>query len=49
MEVRPLEDDDENEEFVPVDEALAARLMEIFENSGFDDDMDDDFDDDADE
>ena len=49
MEVRPLEDDDENEEFVPVDEALAARLMEIFENSGFDDAMDDDFDDDADE
>lgn len=43
MEVRPLEDDEENEEFVPVDEALAERLMEIFQNGDFDDDeLDDD-------
>lgn len=42
MEVRPLEDDEENEEFVPVDEALAERLMEIFQNGDFDDDELDD-------
>ena len=30
MEVRPLEDDEENEEFVPVDDALAERLLELF-------------------
>ncbi len=30
MEVRPLEDDDENEEFVPIEDALGERLMQLF-------------------
>lgn len=44
MEVRPVEDDEEVEEFVPVtDEALAEKLLDIFENSEFDmEDVDDD-------
>ena len=47
MEVRPVEGDDESEEFVPVEDIkLAEKLMDIFENSDFDDD---DFDDDDDE
>ena len=29
--------DDDMEEFVPVDEALAEKLIEIIENSDFDD------------
>ena len=41
MEVRPLEDDEENEEFVPVDDALAERLLELFQSSDFDEDFDD--------
>jgi len=36
MEIRPLEDDEETEEFVPVDEALAVKLIDIFQNSDFD-------------
>ena len=36
MEVRPVGDD--QEEFVPVDEALAEVLMRIFETNDFDDD-----------
>lgn len=35
MEVVPVDDD--MEEFVPVDEALAEKLIEIIENSDFDD------------
>ncbi len=34
MEVRVVDDD--MEEFVPVDEKLAEKLIEIFENSAFD-------------
>ena len=34
MEVVPLDDD--MEEFVPVDEALAEKLIDIIENSDFD-------------
>lgn len=41
MEVRPLEDDEESEEFVPVDDALAERLLELFQSSDFDEDFDD--------
>jgi len=41
MEVVPV--DDEMEEFLPVeDEALAEKLIEIFENSDFDEIFDDD-------
>lgn len=43
MEVVPVGED--MEEFVPVDEALAEKLIDIIENSDFDDeefDMDDD-------
>jgi len=36
MEVRPVEGDEENEEFVPIDEALAVKLIDIFQNSEFD-------------
>lgn len=45
MEVRPLEDDEENEEFVPVDEMLAEKLIEIFQSEDFDDEEFDDEDD----
>ena len=38
MEVRPLEDDEDTEEFVPVDEKLAEVLIDIFQNSDFDED-----------
>lgn len=38
MEVRPVEGDEENEEFVPVDEKLAVKLIDIFQNSDFDED-----------
>ena len=47
MEVRAVEGDDETEEFVPVDEKLALKLIDIFESSEFDDD--DEFDDADDE
>jgi len=37
MEIVPVPGDDEMEEFMPVeDEALAEKLIEIFENSDFD-------------
>lgn len=36
MEVRPVEGDEENEEFFPVDEGLAEKLIDIFQNSDFD-------------
>lgn len=50
MEVRPVEGDDENEEFVPIDEALAEKLIDIFQNSDFDEeDFDDEFPDDEEE
>lgn len=46
MEVRPVEGDEENEEFVPVDELLAEKLIDIFENSDFDEEeLDDEFED----
>ena len=45
MEVRPLEDDEENEEFVPIPEELAEKLIEIFESGEFDDEEFDDFED----
>ena len=43
MEVRPVEGDDESEEFVPVDEKLAEKLIDIIENSDYDEDFDDGF------
>ena len=49
MEVRPVEGDEENEEFVPVDESLAAKLIDIFQNSDFDEEDFDDFEDADDE
>ena len=42
MEVVPVGDD--MEEFVPVDEALAEKLIDIIENSDYDEDFDDEFD-----
>ena len=45
MEVRLLEDDEETEEFVPVDEKLAKTLIEIFQSNDLDDE-DVDFEDD---
>ena len=41
MEVVPVGDD--MEEFVPVDEALAEKLIDIIENSDYDEDFDDEF------
>ena len=41
MEVVPVDDD--MEEFVPVDEALAEKLIDIIENSDYDEDFDDEF------
>ena len=38
MKVVPVGEDEE--EFIPVDEALAAKLIEILENEEFDDDED---------
>ena len=50
MEVRPVEGDDESEEFVPVDEKLAEKLIDIFQNSDFDEeDFDEEFADSDDE
>lgn len=45
MEVRLLDDDEETEEFVPVDEKLAEKLIEIFQSNDFDNE-DVDFDED---
>lgn len=42
MEVVPVGDD--MEEFVPVEEALAEKLIDIIENSDFDEEYDDSFD-----
>ena len=42
MEVVPVGED--MEEFVPVDEALAEKLIDIIENSDFDDEFDEEFD-----
>lgn len=39
MEVVPVGDD--MEEFVPVDEALAEKLIDIIENSDYDEEFDD--------
>ena len=41
MEVVPVGDD--MEEFVPVDEALAEKLIDIIENSDYDEDFDNEF------
>lgn len=50
MEVRPVKGDEEFEEFVQVeDEKLAEKLMDIFENSDFDEEDLDDFEDADDE
>ena len=38
MEVRPVEGDDEMEEFVAIDEALAEKLIDIFQSGGLDED-----------
>lgn len=40
MEVRPV--DDENEEFVPIDDDLASQILSVFESSEFDDTLEDD-------
>ena len=39
MEVVPVEDDPDMEEFVPVDEDLANKLIEIFENVDLEDEV----------
>lgn len=39
MKVVPVGEDEE--EFIPVDEDLAARLIEILENEDYDDELDD--------
>lgn len=49
MEVRPVEGDEETEEFVPVEEALAVKLIDIFQNSDFDEEDIDEFEDADDE
>ena len=41
MEVVPVGDD--MEEFVPVDEALAEKLIDIIENSDYDEEFDEEF------
>jgi len=48
MEIRVVEGEEDIEEFVPVDEKLAEKLIDIFQNSEFDmEDFDDeDFEDD---
>lgn len=45
MAIQAIPGDEENEEFVPVDEALAEKLIEIFQSTDFEEDMDEDFDD----
>ena len=42
MEVRPIKGDDENEEFVPIDEALGEKLIELFQNGYEEDEFVDD-------
>ena len=49
MEVRVVEGDEETEEFVPVDEKLAVKLIDIFQNSEFDEEDIDEFEDADDE
>ena len=49
MEVRPVEGDEETEEFVPVDEMLAEKLIDIFQNSDFDEEDLDEIEEDSDE
>ena len=44
MEVKPVDDD--QEEFLPIDDDLADKVMAIFESDDFDDDLEDDEDDD---
>ena len=44
MEVKPVGDD--QEEFLPIDDDLADKVMAIFESDDFDDDLEDDEDDD---
>lgn len=39
MEVVPVDGDPEMEEFVPVDEALAEQLIEVFENIDLEDEV----------
>ena len=38
MEVRAVEDDDEMEEFVPIDDELGEKLVKLFETKTFEDD-----------
>lgn len=45
MEVRVVDGDEETEEFVPVDEKLAEKLIEIFQSNDFDEEDLDDFED----
>ncbi len=40
MEVQQIPDDPENEEFVPIDERLAERIIEIFRTTDFEEDDD---------
>ena len=45
MEIRVVEGDEETEEFVPVEEKLAEKLIDIFQNSEFDEEYIDEFED----
>jgi hypothetical protein len=45
MEIVAVEGDEEMEEFVPVEEKLAEKLLDIFEHSLFDEEDIDDFED----
>jgi len=45
MEIVPVEGEEDVEEFVPVDEKLAEKLIEIFQNSDFDEEDYDDIED----
>lgn len=49
MEVRVVEGDEDTEEFVPVEEKLAEKLIDIFQNSDFDEEDIDEFEDPDDE
>lgn len=42
MQVRPIKGDDENEEFVPIEEALGEKLIELFQNGYEEDEFVDD-------
>lgn len=37
MEVHPVEGEEDVEEFLPIDDALAETLVEIYENAAYDD------------